>query len=518
MEQKLKILVVDDEEPIRMVMKEFLEHGSRYEVFTAHDGFQALQIIARERIDCCFTDISMPLMDGLELTGKIQALDNTIPVVVMTGYPSTDTAITTLKNGVVDFLVKPLKMDQIEAVIKRSIRERELFVENLLLKEELKGKEKIIRLNRDLNEKIKELKTVNIILQRLDRPAGGRELFETLVKLCGEVTSCDEAHLYLLNQNTEDPAAISSFYGQAGVASRESPFDQKEILTQIAKDGIPILMKGKDGRGTLIAAPLKIRSSIFGALVLNTMNGMKDLKERDLYYVDFLLEKASTSIENFALYENLHESLFSTLYAFVETLEARDAYTKQHSSRVTEYAETVARFMGCSDEELETLHVAGYLHDIGKIGIPDCILLKPGRLTEDEFEFIKKHPVIGSNIVGHFSMWAKEKEVIKHHHERWDGHGYPDGLCKEEIPYLARIVSIADSYDALTSDRSYRKKMTGVKALSIIRENAGGQFDPEITAAFLHLFGLAGTVQEKTPHTEGTFCGEVLTDSAQTRS
>jgi putative nucleotidyltransferase with HDIG domain len=421
MEQRLKILVVDDEEPIRNIIKEFLEHGDRYEVLVAGDGFEALQVIAGKNIDCCFTDISMPGMDGLELTERIQALDNTIPVVVMTGYPSTDAAIRTLKNGVVDFLVKPVKMDQLEQVIERTMRQQALFVENLLLKEEVKGKERIIELNRELHKKIGELETVNLILRTLDRPAGSRELFETLVNLCGAVISCDEAHLCILDREMKEPAVMASFYGEREPGTEKKPHLESAILKKMTAEGIPLLVKGENGKGTLIAAPLKIRSSIFGALVLKAENGNRHLKERDLFYLNFLLEKASFSIENFALYENLYENLFSILYAFVETLEARDSYTKQHSARVTEYAETIARSLGRPEEELDILHVAGYLHDIGKIGIPDRILLKPEKLTEEEFEVVKKHPIIGSNIIGHFGMWTQEQGVIRHHHERWDG-------------------------------------------------------------------------------------------------
>ena len=495
----MKILVVDDEAPIRDVLKEFLDRSNRYRVLTARDGFEALQIIARENIDCCFTDLTMPGMDGLELTERIQALDNTIPVVVMTGRPSMEAAITTLKNGVVDFLIKPVKMDHLEIVIQRTMRERALFIENVLLKEEVKGKERILKVNRELEEKIRDLETVNLILRRLDRSSSSKELFETLVNLCGEVTACDEAHFCVLDGDMKDPAVITSFYGQKGAGNGEPPLVHRELLQRMTADGIPLLVKGEGGKGTLIAAPLKIRSSFFGAFVLKSTNGNGDLTERDLYYLNFLLDKASSSIENLALYENLYGNLFSILYAFVETLEARDSYTKQHSARVTEYAEIMARFLGCSEEELDILHVAGYLHDIGKIGIPDHILLKPGKLAEDEFEVIKKHPLIGGNIIGHFDIWAKEQSVIMHHHERWDGKGYPEGLSKEEIPYLARIVSIADTYDALTSDRSYRNKMPAEKALAIIRENSGAQFDPEITEAFVHLFHRGDLASDKVP-------------------
>ncbi len=133
------------------------------------------------------------------------------------------------------------------------------------------------------------------------------------------------------------------------------------------------------------------------------------------------------------------------------------------------------------------LNISGNLHDIGKIGIPDNILLKPGRVTEGEYEVIKKHPIIGSSIIGHFGMWTDEQKVIRHHHERWDGNGYPDKLKGEEIPFLSRILSVADVYDALTSDRSYRKRLQENVAVGMIKENRGGQFDPKIVDVFLKL-------------------------------
>jgi HD-GYP domain-containing protein (c-di-GMP phosphodiesterase class II) len=147
----------------------------------------------------------------------------------------------------------------------------------------------------------------------------------------------------------------------------------------------------------------------------------------------------------------------------------------------------IAKDIGCSQDEIDILNVSGNLHDIGKIGIPDNILLKPGRLTDREYEVIKKHPIIGSNIIGYFNMWTDEQKIVKHHHERWDGQGYPDRLKGEETPFLSRIMAVADVYDALTSDRSYRKKMQEDVAVKIIRENAGSQFDSAITDVFLKL-------------------------------
>jgi putative nucleotidyltransferase with HDIG domain len=144
--------------------------------------------------------------------------------------------------------------------------------------------------------------------------------------------------------------------------------------------------------------------------------------------------------------------------------------------------------MGCSQEEQDILNVAGQLHDIGKIGIRDDILLKPGRLTEEEFGIIKQHPVIGANIVDRLGLWDREKQIIKSHHERFDGNGYPDGLAGQEIPILARILSVADVYDAIASDRAYRKRMKECEILQIIYGGSGNQFDADVVDTFRSLY------------------------------
>jgi response regulator RpfG family c-di-GMP phosphodiesterase len=487
MDENLNILVVDDEECILDIFKRYFESETNHTLFTASDGFEGFEIIRTESINCCFTDLAMPRLDGLELARKIYQYDNTIPVVVMTGYPSMDIAIETLKNGVVDFITKPFQMEQILPTISKVINARSNFVENILLKEEIKKSKELAAINKELHGKIKEVETINLILQKMDQAANSQDLFNILVNLSGKITPCDEAHFCFFTQEMKNYEVITSFFKDKSKKGDGVVYIEKEIAKKIGCDGIPYLIKGKNGEGNIIAIPLKIRSRVFGMLTSIIDNKDKYFSEKDIYYLNFLVDKASSSIENLALYENIYENLFSTLYAFVEAIEARDPYTKQHSASVSGYAMSIARKNGCSQEEIAKLNISGNLHDIGKIGIPDNILLKPGRLTDAEYKIIKKHPVIGSNIIGHLGMWTDEQGIIRHHHERFDGKGYPDNLKWEDIPFLARILSVADVYDALTTDRSYRHRMSGDDAAEIIKENAGSQFDPTIVDVFLDL-------------------------------
>jgi DNA-binding NtrC family response regulator len=235
MQQSFKILVVDDEPAIREVLKEYFETiDEKYSVLTCKDGFEALGVIQNQSIDCCFTDLSMPRMDGLELTEKIHTHDNTIPVVVMTGYPSMESAIKTLRNGVVDFLVKPIRMEKLPVILERAIRERTLLVENLLLKEEAKGQEKLLKINQELQGKIKELEAVNLILKRLDEPQSSKDFYHTLVNFSGQLTHCNEAHFCVVDQELENPTVIASFIKDGGVGSSFQQLLRPEMIKKVA--------------------------------------------------------------------------------------------------------------------------------------------------------------------------------------------------------------------------------------------------------------------------------------------
>jgi diguanylate cyclase (GGDEF)-like protein/PAS domain S-box-containing protein len=176
---------------------------------------------------------------------------------------------------------------------------------------------------------------------------------------------------------------------------------------------------------------------------------------------------------------------FSMLDALVTAVDARDRYTRRHSEEVLAHSLAIARALGLDEPARQTVAVAALLHDVGKIGVPDQILRKPGRLTEEELEAVKQHPLMGAVIVGAVPGLQSALDAIRHHHERWDGAGYPDGLRGEEIPPAARLLAVADAFSALTSDRPYRKGLDAAGALRLLEEGAGTQWDPACVAAFL---------------------------------
>ncbi|NNG01804.1 MAG: response regulator [Desulfobacteraceae bacterium] len=499
LETPKNILFVDDEESILDVAREFFENRG-YHVLTAENGRVASQLIEKEQIDCCFTDINMPEMDGLELAEYIRKHDNTLPVVIMTGYPSLENTIKTLKNGVVDFLVKPVNLKQMELCVQRVFRERELFIKNVILTKELESKRRIETLNNELLHKVDELNTLNHIMSDFTVVSASSEVFTRVVEMSIELTHADEARLYMVNEAIDAPFEIASF--QAGDACSCDLLDNQAIdpvveqmILDIQTDQKPLLISNNNGHGklpdkirSLMLVPLTIRHKIFGVLSVSALTGKIRFTEKELYYLTFMTNRAAYAIENLALYENIFENLFATLYAFVRAIEARDPYTEQHSNRVTRIALALSHELGCTEEEQDILKVAGRLHDIGKIGIRDEILLKPDRLTVEEYNVIKEHPVIGAEIVGQLGLWDREKQIIRCHHERFDGNGYPDGLGGDDIPLLGRILSVADVYDAIASDRAYRKRMEESRILDIMYGGAGTQFDPLIIKSFKKLY------------------------------
>jgi len=494
----IKILVVDDEEGILDVSEGYFQRKG-YEVYTAENGLKALEVLQKVKISCVFTDINMPQMDGLELAERIRKIESTLPVVVMTGYPSLENSIQTLKNVVVDYLIKPVNLEQMELTLKRILRERELFVENLILKEEVGRQERLKQLNKELLDRVEEVNTLNRVMEDFSSSDSSYGIFNKVVELGVEELKADMVFFHIYSE--EDKSLVMMTSSDSGLENKTvfelfsrdlSPRANQFIIDVVSADQNPCLISkpGKNKRldeivRSLMVVPLKIRDKIFGVASAFSFSEDKLFNEKDIYYMSFITQKAAAAIENIALYENIYDNLFATLYAFVTALEVRDLYTRKHSTRVAKYSHMIAEEMGCTEEEIDIISFAGSLHDIGKIGIRDDILLKPGPLSDDEYEKIKEHPVIGADIIGKLGLWDREMEIIRHHHERFDGKGYPDGISGSDIPKLARILCVADSYDAMASDRAYRKKLGKVKVLDIIQQNSGTQFDPQAVKAFL---------------------------------
>ena len=206
------------------------------------------------------------------------------------------------------------------------------------------------------------------------------------------------------------------------------------------------------------------------------------LEIRDLAEI---YNRAAVSVR--AAGENLEAAYLEFVGSMANALDARDPYTAGHSSRVSELSSATAAALGLPPEEVERIRIGALLHDVGKIGISDTVLQKPGRLTDEEFALVKQHPVIGRRILEGVQGFAPYLAAVELHHENWNGTGYPKGQSGEETPIEARIIHVSDAYDAMTTDRSYRHGMGHERAITILIENAGTQFDPQIVEVFINL-------------------------------
>jgi response regulator RpfG family c-di-GMP phosphodiesterase len=507
----MNILVVDDDPIIRNLLDAYLREFRGNNVFLATDGMEGLNWIQKIEMDCVFMDMYMPGFTGLETLGRIKQISPDVMIVIMTGQPSFEIMIEAIQKGASDFLIKPFQLEQVSLTLERLTKEKRLLNENKMLTQELRAKKTLEDLNRKLEKKVKEQTILYTITDQLSRVRGKDDLFKQIVRMAGHLTEAPKVSFFIWDRE-EDLLRLIAGLGidSQWINQYEVPVGQG-IVGRVAQGGVPVLCQEQrewqpqmeeapqfyDG-SSFLALPLKIRQETFGVLQVAGRPEGRAFTEQDLFLLSILSEKAAMTIENIALYENVVANLYATLRALVNTIEAKDPYTMKHSERVTQLAMAIARKMNRPEEEIAALAFAGPLHDIGKIGVQDYILLKPSKLNPEEFDMIKMHPTTGERIINELGISTLEKSIIRHHHERWDGRGYPDGLREEEIPILCRIISAADAYDAMTSDRSYRKALTQGEALAEMSRCSRQQFDPEVVATLMAIIreGFAPVVAE----------------------
>ncbi len=233
------------------------------------------------------------------------------------------------------------------------------------------------------------------------------------------------------------------------------------------------------GLRSLLSVPIIARTRVLGALTVYSKRA-HEYSDRESRVLCAIASQAGIAIEN----ANLHHDSINSLLAMAKAIEAKDPYTQGHSERVTAYAVILGDALGLAAREVTLLRQLGPLHDVGKIAVPESILRKPGKLTPEEFREIAQHPLIGADILGPIRLFREGLAIVRNHHERVDGNGYPDRLSGDRIPYLARVAAIADAFDAMTSDRSYRKGMPWQDAVAEILRCAGAQFDADMARVF----------------------------------
>lgn len=491
-----RILVVDDERVIREILSDFLGLEG-YVVRTVEDGEQALEELQKRSYNLVISDLKMPKMNGLDLIGKITELGIPVLTVIMTGFGTVETAIEAMKHGAYDYILKPFKVEEVIHIVKRGLDRQRLQHENLRLKDALS----IYKVSEAIATSLSVEKVLDLVLDAV-LDAVDADIVNLLLERPSDV-----------NDGSDGPGSFVEHARKVSPRLEASetapPLNLAEVLPLLDEDK-PLLahsarayryLSGPPEKRlvSFCSIPLKLKGRIIG--MLNAYSYTKGAKfsegQRKMLYV--LGSRAAVSIENARLYESLvdanedlvhanislEENFKQTIIGFAHALEESDRYTRGHSERVSTYARLIAVGMRLPSEQIETVVKAGLLHDVGKIGIRNDRLNKPGKLTPEELAMFRSHPAKGRRILEPIPFMRDLVPGCYCHHEAWDGSGYPQGLTADRIPLIGRIVAVADAYDAMTTDRAYRKALPHVIACGEMERCSATQFDPEVVRVFL---------------------------------
>ncbi len=482
-----RVLIVDDERFIRDILSDFLTMEG-YQVRTAENGAQALIELSRGSFDLILTDLKMPHMGGIELLQHVAESHPQALTVIMTGFGTVETAIDAMKQGAYDYILKPFKVEEVVHVVQRGLEKQRFAAENLRLREALSL------------YKVSEAITASLSLD---------QVVTTVIESALHEVQADAVSLWLddgrgkyferatLVQDVEKLSRPENpMAEEAGPSPSPGVLDPGKVIERFESDA-PLLFAGAAGLSlfesvpsqslsSLLIVPLRMRDRILGFLAVSSFTPYRRFTEGQRKLLSIVASRAAAAIENARLYEDLRATFQQTIEGLANTIDKMDHYTRGHSERVALYATRLARSLGLGEKQVEIVRHAALMHDIGKIG---CVmnLNKPGKLTAAEYESFQKHPTYGKEILDPIQFLEPVIPGVYLHHERWDGRGYPLGLQKGNIPLIARIISVADTYDAMTSDRAYRRALPHEVALNEIERCSGTQFDPELAAEFVRL-------------------------------
>jgi len=358
-----------------------------------------------------------------------------------------------------------------------------------------------IELRLNIERKVQELSTFLEASRILSSSLELDDILNSLLNLTLKEVKSEYGFLLLVDRKSRKLIPKISRGISLSKINKDLLASGKGILGWVARNGKPLLIDDyKNVRfyapgeftdlapKTLLIVPIKTEKGMSGILALCNAIDNPFYTKNDLRIILALVSSASVAIDKSYLYEDLRQSFLDTIIALTKAIDAKDRYTRGHSQRVSEYSLSIAKKLNLPRREIEMLKFCGPLHDIGKVGIDEAILRKPSSLTTAEYEIIKEHPVVGENIIKHIGFLKEGLAILRHHHERYDGKGYPDGLKGKNIPILARIVAIADAFDSMISDRPYRKAFSPEEAIRRIKMGAGTQFDPEIVNVAITVF------------------------------
>jgi putative nucleotidyltransferase with HDIG domain len=375
--------------------------------------------------------------------------------------------------------------------------------------------DELARLNLDLNQKVTVMKAINSATRALVSTTDTQEVLEKTMQPIVGVLGFDRALIMLVDEKRQ---YLEYRYGvgeapdaMKRIRDYRIPLDREQnLMIRVLRKKRPVLIRDVRASGlnpanriladfqpnSFVICPLIAEETTIGILGADRREDKPRLTANDAEFLSIFANNIATALQRARMDEELKTSYVSSVRALVQAIEEKDTYTRGHSERVSTIAIEVARVLGMPETEIEYLRFGSILHDVGKIGIPESIVRSPKSLTTAEFRIIQKHPLKGVEILQPISFIRNHMYLIRSHHERWDGRGYPDKLAGDDIPLGAQIVAVADAFDAMTSSRPYRRGMPPKQAAKEIQKNMGTQFSRTVAEAFLKVFEARLSVDE----------------------
>lgn len=450
---KPKVLVIDDEAIIRGLCAEVIK-GMGLDVTTVGDPLIALEMTNKNNFDLIIADVKMPKMSGIELMKKIKSIKPDMPFIIITGYGTYELVIEALKEGACDFINKPFQSEELKLSIKNTLEKIEIINEL----NRLRAFTFLLSVSEQIASSHDDKQVARLVLENAIKQttAGG-----------GAIYIEEDTGLLIRKLSIPDNVTIDERAVQEAYEKKSSKLDPAFLL-----------------------APIKSMDKIIGCIVL--VEKSIPFTQADLETVSILANQLGIALGNISLLNKLQDKIndraklfFSTIKALSNAIDAKSHWTKGHSERVTRYSLMIAKELNFDEDTLKLIELASALHDIGKIGTYDRILEKPGKLSPEEYEIVKKHVEESAAILSPIKELKGILNIIRHHHERYDGTGYPDGIKGEDIPLFARIIAVADAYDSMTAERPYRKTPGSKNAVEELIRCSGTQFDPKVVNALI---------------------------------
>ena len=362
----------------------------------------------------------------------------------------------------------------------------------------------------DLERKYRQLNALMELSALVNSTLDSMEIRKRAIEAATTLADAETGSLLLIDPETGELFFQVALGEKGGSLKKIRLLKGQGIAGSVAETGEPVIVndtqsdprffKGADEKSTfmtrnMVCVPLKTKDKVIGVLeTINKKTGLFD--DEDCRVLSALANEVAIAVENANLYQELKEAFYGTSQALAETIEKRDPYTGGHTQRVMKYSLAIGKTMELSGKEIEELMLAAILHDIGKIGIRDSILLKNGRLDEGELAAMNRHAEFGAEILGHVKQLKRVIPGVRGHHERYDGTGYPDRLRGTDIPLIARIIAVADTFDAMTTDRPYRNGLSTSAAIGELRKCSGLQFDGAVVEKFVRHLTETGEYRE----------------------